>query len=129
MTQPYQIELVEAGIMRIVWDGVLNKDTFQAGVADRVEFANAHQMEDYVLIFDLRKARITILDVRLAAWAANFDSRLTHTIIIGRSGPAMVAVNALVHLSAVELEFVATEDKALERARQIVKARAKFRED
>lgn len=86
MPDVYQIQQVEAGIIRVDWDGVLNRDSFRAATEARVRFADEHLKSKYVLIFDLRKARITIMDVRLTTWSANLDPRMTHTIVIGKSG-------------------------------------------
>lgn len=120
MADVYQIRQVEASIMRVDWDGVLNRDTFRAATEARVRFADEHFKGQYVLIFDLRKARITILDVRLTAWSANVDPRMTHTIVIGRAGVSMVVANTLVRLSKLQIEFVNSDGQALQRARQIV---------
>lgn len=121
MTQPYSIELVETGIMRIIWTGVVNRENFKQGVEDRMKFADEHQIDKYVLIFDLSQARITVLDVRLAAWSANADPRMTHTLIIGKTGIALVTVNAMMRLTKLQVEFVNSDAQALERAHQIVR--------
>jgi len=40
MTRPYQIELIEPGIMRIAWDGIINRENFTQGILDRKQFAD-----------------------------------------------------------------------------------------
>lgn len=114
------IELVETGIMQIVWDGVVNHENYSQGIIDRVQFADKYHLSRYVLIFDLRKAHIAVFDVRLAAWSANADRRMTHTVIIGNSTLVRVTVNAMLRLTKLQVEFVKTDAQALERARQIV---------
>ena len=121
MTRPYQIELIETGIMRIVWDGVVNRENFSQGVLDRKQFADEYHLSRYVLIFDLRKAHVTVFDVRLAAWSANADPRMTHTVIIGKSGIALLTVNAMLRLTKLQVQFVNSDDEALEHAREIVR--------
>lgn len=120
MTQPYQVDLIETGIMRIVWNGVVNRENFSQGILDRKQFADDHHLSRYVLIFDLRKAHVTVFDVRLAAWSANADPRMTHTLIIGQSGIVLVTVNAMLRLTNVHVEFVNSDQQALRRARDIV---------
>jgi len=120
MTQPYQIELIESGIMRVVWDGVVNRENFSQGVFDRKQFADENHLSQYVLIFDLRKAHVTVFDARLAAWSANADPRMTHTVIIGKSSIVLVTVNVMLRLTKLQVKFVNSDDEALEHARKIV---------
>lgn len=122
MTRPYQIELIEPGIMRIAWDGVINRENFTQGILDRKQFADDHQLSRYVLIFDLRKAHVVVFDVRLAAWSANADPRMTHTVIIGKSSIVLLTVNAMLRLTKLQVRFVNSDDEALQHAREIVKA-------
>ncbi len=114
--KPYTVELVETGIMRVTWNGILNRDGFQRATEDRVRFADEHIKGNYVLIFDLKKAIITILDVRLTAWAANIDRRMIYTVIVGRSTISVLVGNMLGRLSRLKIEFCDTPDQALERA-------------
>ena len=78
-------------------------------------------MSRYVLIFDLRKAHVVVFDVRLAAWSANADPRMTHTLIIGKSSIVFLTVNAMLRLTKLQVRFVNSDDEALERAREIVR--------
>jgi hypothetical protein len=115
------IELVDTGILRIMWDGVVNRENYSNGIKERIRFADEHHLNRYVLIFDLRKAKITIFDIRLAAWSANADPRMTHSIIIGKSSLVTITVNTLLRLTKLQIEFANSDTQALERARQIVK--------
>lgn len=114
------IELVENGIIKIVWDGVVNRENYTQGITDRIVFADAQQLERYVLIFDLRKAHITVFDFRLAAWSANADPRMTHTVIISNSTLVTVTVNTMLRMTKTQVALVNSEAQALARARQIV---------
>ncbi len=114
------IELLEPGIIRIAWDGVVSRESYLDGIMDRKRFADEQRLERYVLIFDLREARVNIMDVRLAAWSVNADPRMTHTLVISKSPMVTVTVNTMLRLTKVQVELVNTPERALDRARQIV---------
>ncbi|MCA0457565.1 MAG: hypothetical protein LCI00_26595 [Chloroflexi bacterium] len=80
----YTLELVQPQIIRIAWDGVINTNYFREATEKRIEFAKQNISGNDVLIFDLSKAIIAMMDMRLTAWAANVDPRMMCTIVIGR---------------------------------------------
>lgn len=114
------IELVEKGIIKIAWNGVVNRANYTQGITDRIAFADANQIERYVLIFDLRKALVTVFDFRLAAWSVDADPRMKSTVIIGNSTLVRVTVNTILRMTKTQLVMVQSEAQALERARHIV---------
>ena len=116
----YTIEHVEPQILQITWDGVINTDFFREATEKRVEFAQNNVSGDYVLIFDLSKAVIAMMDMRLTAWAANIDPRMICTIVIGRHGVLRVIANMLVRLSKLKVAFADDAQQALERAQAII---------
>lgn len=112
-----KLEVVEPGIINLAWDGLLDRDGFKEGVHTRKTFADQHHDAPYVLIYDLRTARIANLDARLARWAAEYDQRMTHVVILGQHLVAQVLVNILAGLTRAKYEFATSPEDALERAR------------
>ena len=116
----YTLEQLEPQILLITWDGVINTDYFREATEKRVEFAKNNISGNYVLIFDLSKAVIAMMDMRLTTWSANIDPHMICTIVIGRHGILSVIANMLVRLSKLKVEFADNGEKALERAQAVI---------
>lgn len=116
----YTIEHVEPQILRITWDGVINTDFFREATEKRVEFAQKNISGNYVLIFDLSKAVIAMMDMRLTAWAANIDPCMISTIVIGRHSVLNVIASLLMRMSRLKVKFAENDELALERARTVI---------
>lgn len=112
-----KIEVIEPGIISLAWEGVLDRGGFTEGVHARKVFADEHHDAPYILIYDLRAAKISTLDARLSRWGAEFDQRMIHVIILGDHLIAQVLVNILAGLTKARFEFATTPEDALERAR------------
>jgi hypothetical protein len=117
------MEPVEPGILQITWEGHLSPEAFQAGVYDRMRLADALGFDRYVLIYDLRKAVISVVDVRLSRWSTEVDPRMLYVFIVGRPLIAQVIVGMLAKLTRRKIEFVNTPDEGIQRARQILQGR------
>ena len=120
MRPMYTLEHIEPQIIRITWDGVINTNFFREATEKRVEFAQKNITGNYVLIFDLSKAVIAMMDMRLTAWSANIDPRMICTIVIGKHSILSVIANMLLRLSRLKVEFAEDEQQALERAQAIM---------
>lgn len=116
----YALEHIHPQIIRIVWDGVINRALFEEATQKRVEFAKANITGDYVLIFDLSNAVVAMMDMRLTAWAANVDPRMIYTVVIGRHGVLTVIANMLLRLSKLKVEFAHDPEQALDYAQQVI---------
>ncbi len=114
---------IEPGIMSLVYDGAMNAPNFKAATEERVRQADAAGVDYYVLVFDIRKAVLTILDVRLAKWSADLDPRMIHVCFIGRSMMAQMIASGLAKLSHLPVEFFNKPEDALARARAALKQR------
>jgi hypothetical protein len=122
---PYhtQYSWVEPGILSLVYDGTMNSSNFREATEERVRQADAAGVDYYVLLFDIRKAVLTVVDVRLAKWSADLDPHLIHVCIIGRSMMAQVIVSGMAKLSHLPVEFFNKPEDALARARAVLKQR------
>ena len=118
----YTLELVQPQIIRITWDGVINTNYFREATEKRLEFAKQNVSGNYVLIFDLSKAVIAMMDMRLTAWAANVDPRMICTVVIGNHSILSVIATMLLRLSKLKVVFADNEQGALERAKAILES-------
>lgn len=122
---PYHTEFgwIEPGIMSLVYEGAMNSPNFREATEERVRQADAAGVDYYVLVMDIRKAVVTILDVRLAKWSADLDPRMIHVCFIGRSMMAQVIASGLAKLSNLPVEFFTKPEDALARAQVVLKQR------
>lgn len=122
---PYhaRFEWVEPGILSLVYDGAMNAPNFREATEERVRQADAAGVDYYVLVFDIRKAVLTILDVRLAKWSADLDPRMIHVCFVGHSMMAQMIASGLAKLSQLPVEFFYKPEDALARAREVIKQR------
>jgi hypothetical protein len=114
---PTHHERIEAGIMLATVEGLLRREDFIEAAHQRRAFADQHNENSYVLIYDLRKALIRDFDVRVSRWGVEFDPRLKYTVIIGNSTLVRVIVNILLKLTQQPIEFADSTEEALEKAR------------
>ncbi|MBL8153252.1 MAG: hypothetical protein JNM70_03635 [Anaerolineae bacterium] len=122
---PYHTEFgwIEPRILSLAYEGAMNSPNFREATEERVRQADAAGVDYYVLVMDIRKAVVTILDVKLAKWSADLDPRMIHVCFIGRSMMAQVIASGLARLSRLPVEFFVKPEDALERARAVLKQR------
>jgi hypothetical protein len=112
-----QFEIVESGVLLFAWEGTLSREEFIQAAYERKKFADAHHPSDYVLIYDLRKAVVTTLDIRLSRWAVEVDPRMIHVVIVGKPLIVQAVVNVLANLLRTKIEFAGSMEEGLQFAR------------
>jgi hypothetical protein len=122
------LSLVEPGIILHREQGRITPDVYRQAVADRIQFADQHQLTQYVLVADFRTAQsdLNTFSLSLARWSLETDPRLIHTVVIGQRGLVRVAiklVQAVLDPTLIGLELCDDLPQALTRARQVYSGR------
>lgn len=120
----WQISAPERAIIYVEWDGSLDATTLTQATQERVAFADRYGLGDYVGILDMRKARIAEINVRVARWMVETDSRMFFTLVVGKNLIAPIVANILAKFGVGHFEFTDTPERAIDIARRKLAERA-----
>jgi hypothetical protein len=124
MASTSHIEWLDKGVMLVRVEGAMTVNEFTEYTHNRIRFADEHQSGDYVVVFDLAKASIKEINLRVSQWSANADLRMIHVIIVGKAMAVQVVVNMLARLGVAKIEFANTIEAAKARAKEVLQKRA-----
>jgi hypothetical protein len=120
----WQISAPERAIIYVEWDGSLDATALTLATLERVALADQHGPGDYVLILDVRKARIAEINVRVARWMVETDPRMFFTLVVGRNIIAHTVANMLAKFGVGHFEFTDAPERAIDIARRKLAERA-----
>jgi len=118
------MELVADHILYMAEEGTIYAPDFEASVKQRLAFVKEHVEGFYVIIYDLTKANLAFIDLRLARWGMEVDPNLVHVIGFDNNQQRMgvVTLNLLTKAMKLHMSSALTLEEAKQKAETLVAA-------
>ncbi|MDZ4766255.1 MAG: hypothetical protein SGI73_17075 [Chloroflexota bacterium] len=119
-----RMELVADHILYMAEEGTIYAPDFEASVKQRLAFVKEHVEGFYVIIYDLTKANLAFIDLRLARWGMEVDPNLVHVIGFDNNQQRMgvVTLNLLTKAMKLHMSSALTLEEAKQKAETLVAA-------
>lgn len=119
----FSLELVEDGIVLLIYQTTVTANVFRQAAEAHKQFAEEHIGGDYVVVVDYTEANLTTsaFDFRLNSWAAKLDPHMLGAVLVSQNALVSTAANLVQRVTHKDnLEIFRTRAEALERARTLL---------
>lgn len=104
------------------WVGVITKSENISAIQSRIKYADERKISRYVMIVDLREARVGYIDIHINRLSAIADPRMISGVVLGAPQIVQVAARLLKSMVKVPVIMVATMEEAMKQAEDILRA-------
>ena len=117
---PIAVEQLEARIYLSIWVDFVSLEDMRAAAAHRQELADAEGAQDYISIVDVSRVGSIPFNLDALRETLEADTRVIAFLVIGVNLQARIFVESLMKTTHVKIEFAASTEDALKRARALI---------
>ncbi len=117
---PITVERLEARIYQSSWVDFVSFEDMRSAAVRRQELAAAEHEQDYISIIDVSRLASIPFDLDGLRQLVETDAQVIAFLVVGVSLQARILVEGLMKVTKVKIEFAASIEDALKRARALL---------